>query len=166
MTIERMTTSEQQHAGVRRFENLDAFKAAVGTELGTSEWLTVTQEQVNMFADATGDRQWIHVDQQRAAAGPFGGTIAHGYLTLSLVPTLAESIYTIDGLAMGVNYGADKLRFPHPVAVGSRIRETATLTAISDRGTGTEAHVKFVVEIDGISKPACVVDVIYVLAAA
>lgn len=151
---------------MRVFENLDAFKDAVGTELGTSEWITVTQQQINTFAEATGDRQWIHIDPERAAKGPFGATIGHGYLTLSLVPTMAESIYRIDNLAMGVNYGAEKLRFPHPVTVGSRIRETATLTSIKDGPGGTQAQIRFVVEIEGVEKPACVVDVIYVLAAA
>src|SRR4051794_10521852 len=100
---------------VRAFASLDEFKAAAGEELGTSDWHTVTQEQINTFADATGDHQWIHVDPEMAAKGPFGTTIAHGYLTLSLLPVLAEQIYSIDGLAFGMNYGANKVRFPNPV---------------------------------------------------
>jgi acyl dehydratase len=151
---------------MRVFESLDAFTATVGSELGTSDWITVTQEQIDLFAEATGDHQWIHVDPQRAAQGPFGGTIAHGYLTLSLVPTMAESIYRINGLAMGVNYGAEKLRFPHPVLVGSRLRETATLTSVEAGPAGTQARIRFVVEIEGVDKPACVVEVVYVLAGA
>ena len=112
----------------RVFDDLDAFKAAAGEELGTSEWVTVTQEQINTFADATGDHQWIHVDPERAATGPFGTTIAHGYLTLALLPVLAAQIYAIEGLAFGMNYGANKVRFPSPVPVDSRLRATATLS--------------------------------------
>src|SRR5690606_20145104 len=110
----------------RVFSHLDEFKAAVGTELGTSDWITVTQEQINTFADATGDHQWIHVDPEAAAKGPFGTTIAHGYLTLSLLPVFGEQIYEVQKLAFGVNYGANKVRFPNPVPVDSRLRATAT----------------------------------------
>jgi acyl dehydratase len=126
----------------------------VGTELGTSDWMTVTQGQVDLFAEATGDHQWIHVDPDRAAQGPFGRTIAHGCLTLALTPILAESIYTIDRLATAVNYGAEKLRFPHAVPVGSRVRARAILASISDNATGTQARISFVVEIEGVDKPA------------
>lgn len=148
----------------RTFESLEAFRAAAGEELGTSDWLTVTQDKINLFADATGDHQWIHVDPERAATGPFGGTVAHGYLTLSLLPVLAESIYAIEGLAMGLNYGANKVRFPSPVPVDSRVRATATLREISDIPIGTQAVITFVVEVDGNEKPACVADVVYVMA--
>lgn len=147
------------------FADLDTFSAAVGQSLGTSDWWQMTQQQVDLFADATGDHQWIHVDPERAAAGPFGGTIAHGYLTLSLVPTLAEKIFEVQNIASVVNYGADKLRFPHPVLVGSRIRATATLAGMTPKGTGTQALISFVVEIDGVDKPACVVDVVYLYTA-
>src|SRR5688572_631762 len=123
----------------RTFENLDAFRAAEGEELGTSDWITVSQDQINLFADATGDHQWIHVDPERAATGPFGGTVAHGSLTLSLLPALAETIYQIDGLTFGVNYGANKVRFPSPVPVDSRLRATATLREIADISIGTQA---------------------------
>ncbi len=150
----------------RTFESLDAFRAAAGEELGTSDWMTVTQDQINLFADATGDHQWIHVDPERAATGPFGGTIAHGYLTLALLPVLAQSIYTVEGLTMGVNYGANKVRFPSPVPVDSRLRATATLREVSDIPIGTQAIIGFAVEIEGVEKPACIADVVYVLAGA
>jgi len=150
----------------RVFESLEKFKAAAGEELGTSDWVTVTQEQINTFADATGDHQWIHVDPERAAAGPFGKPIAHGYLTLSLLPLLSAQIYTVEGLAMGVNYGANKVRFPHPVPVDSRVRATATLKETADIAIGTQAVINFVIEIEGVDKPACIAEVVYVMAAA
>ena len=104
--------------GPRVFPDLEAFAAAVGEPLGTGPWHEVTQEQVNLFADATGDHQWIHVDLDKAAKGPFGGPIAHGYLTLSLIPKLGADIYRVEGLSMGINYGLNKVRFPQPVKVG------------------------------------------------
>ncbi|MCD9199913.1 MaoC family dehydratase [Aeromicrobium wangtongii] len=150
----------------RVFDSLDAFKAAVGEELGTSDWITVTQEQINTFADATGDHQWIHVDPERAASGPFGGTIAHGYLTLSLLPVFAEKIYSIEGLAFGMNYGANKVRFPSPVPVDSRLRATATLLETKDIAIGTQLVINFVVEREGADKPVCIAEVVYVMAGA
>ena len=150
----------------RVFDDLDALKAATGEELGTSEWFTVTQEQINTFADATGDHQWIHVDPERAATGPFGTTIAHGYLTLSLLPVLAKQIYEINGLAFGVNYGANKVRFPSPVPVDSRLRATATLKETNDIAIGTQVVMTFVVELEGADKPACIAEVVYVMAGA
>ncbi|GAA1743988.1 MaoC family dehydratase [Aeromicrobium alkaliterrae] len=150
----------------RVFSNLDEFKAAVGTELGTSDWVTVTQEQINTFADATGDHQWIHVDPEAAAKGPFGTTIAHGYLTLSLLPVFSEQIYEVHNLAFGVNYGANKVRFPNPVPVDSRLRATATLKEIADIPIGTQATIAFVVEREGAEKPAVVAEVVYVFAGA
>lgn len=150
----------------RSFDSLAAFRAIVGEEIGSSEWHTISQEQINLFADATGDHQWIHVDPQKAASGPFGTTIAHGYLTLSLLPRLAQDIYRVEGLAMGVNYGANKIRFPSPVPVGSRLRATATLTSVSDIPIGTQATITFVIEREGGDKPACIAEVIYVMAAA
>ena len=149
----------------RTFENLDAFRAAEGEELGTGDWITVTQDQINLFAEATGDHQWIHVDPDKAAEGPFGTTIAHGYLTVSLLPVLAQSIYQIEGLTMGVNYGINKLRFPSPVPVDSRLRASATLREVSDIAIGTQAVISFVVEREGGDKPACIADVVYVMAA-
>jgi len=151
---------------VRVFDSLDDFKAAAGEELGTSDWLTVTQEQINLFADATGDHQWIHVDPEQAARGPFGTTIAHGYLTLSLLPVFSEMIYQVNGLAMGVNYGANKVRFPNPVPAGSRLRATATLKETADIAIGTQAVINFVVEREGGDKPVLIAEVVYVMAAA
>ncbi len=151
---------------VRSFANLDEFKAAAGEELGTSSWIEVTQDRVNLFADATGDHQWIHVDPEMAAKGPFGGTIAHGYLTLSLLPVIAAECYSVGNIVMGVNYGTNKVRFPHPVPVGSRVRGIATLVETTDIAIGTQATIKFVVEIDGVDKPACVAEVLFVMAGA
>ncbi len=150
----------------RVFSSLDEFKAAAGEELGTSEWVTVTQQQIDTFADATGDHQWIHVDPERAASGPFGGTIAHGYLTLSLLPVFVDQIYSIEGLAFGMNYGANKVRFPSPVPVDSRLRATATLVETRDIPIGTQGVVNVVVEREGGDKPVCIAEVIYVMAGA
>lgn len=149
---------------VRVFKSLDDFRAAVGQSLGTSDWIEVTQEMVDGFAEATGDRQWIHIDRERAEGGPFGGTIAHGFLTLSLVPVLTTSIYRLEGNSMIVNYGADNLRFTSPVPTGSRVRASAVLDSLEDGPTTSRAKVSVTVEVEGISKPACVVTVIYVLA--
>ncbi|WP_019144309.1 MaoC family dehydratase [Aeromicrobium massiliense] len=150
----------------RTFASLDEFRTHVGEELGTSDWITVTQEQINTFADATGDHQWIHVDPEKAANGPFGTTIAHGYLTLSLLPVMVGGIYEVQNLAMGVNYGANKIRFPEPVPVDSRIRATATLTDVTDIAIGSQITMKVVVEREGAAKPACVAEVVYVYAGA
>jgi acyl dehydratase len=142
---------------------LDELTAAKGEHLGYSDWHTVTQRQVDLFAEATGDRQWIHVDPERAAAGPFGGTIAHGYLTLSLLPMLGQQIFRVDGLSMGVNYGSEKVRFPSPVPVGSRVRAGAELLDVRQAGPGSQAVVRYTVEIEGRPKPACVAEVIVLL---
>ncbi len=150
----------------RVFKSLDEFKAIAGEEIGTSDWHTIDQEQINAFADATGDQQWIHVDVEAAKKGPFGGPIAHGYLTLSLLPVLAEQIYDIQGLAFGMNYGANKLRFPTPVPVDSRVRGVATLKETNEIAIGTQAIINFVMEIEGAEKPALVAEVVYVMAAA
>lgn len=145
---------------MRVFSDLREFAAAVGEHLGHSDWHTVTQEQVNLFADATGDHQWIHVDLDRAAAGPFGAPIAHGYLTLSLIPMLGKDVYRVDNLAMGVNYGLNKVRFPQPVRVGSRIRAGAELTEVTEVPQGKQAVVRWTIEIEGGSKPACVAETV------
>jgi acyl dehydratase len=145
---------------MRVFSGLDDFAGAVGEHLGHSDWHTITQEQVNTFADATGDHQWIHVDAERAAAGPFGATIAHGYLTLSLIPMLGKEIYRVDNLTMGVNYGLNKVRFPQPVRVGSRVRAGAELAEIIDVPGGKQAVVRWALEIDGENKPACVAETV------
>jgi acyl dehydratase len=142
---------------------IEELQGAVGTHLGFSDWHTITQEQVNAFADATGDHQWIHVDEERAKEGPFGGTIAHGYLTLSLVPTLVWQVYTVEGITMGVNYGADRLRFPSPVPVGSRVRAGVELLSVTQGSSGYQAVARVTIEREGGDKPACVVDSVSVL---
>jgi len=136
-------------------------RAAVGKQLGSSEWLTIEQDRVNLFADATGDHQWIHVDPERAKAGPFGACIAHGYLTLSLVNMFLPQIIEVRGVRMGVNYGADKVRFPAPVPVGSRVRGSGELVSAEEvKGGAVQAVVRVTVEIEGGDRPACVVDTI------
>ena len=140
---------------------LDELKALAGQDLGVSEWLEITQERVNTFADATDDHQWIHVDPDKAKAGPFGGPIAHGYLTLSLVIPLFNELLKVDGVKMGVNYGLEKVRFPHPVPVGSKIRLNAKVVSVEDVPGGTQSTFDFTVEIDGVAKPACVARTVY-----
>ncbi|HXB48053.1 MAG TPA: MaoC family dehydratase [Streptosporangiaceae bacterium] len=143
---------------MRTFASLDEFVAAKGESLGFSEWHKITQEQVNAFADATGDHQWIHVDLERAASGPFGGTIAHGYLTVALLPILSMEIFRIEKLTMGINYGLDRVRFPSPVLTGSSIRAEATLTDVKETQLGSLAHIRMRIEIEGQQKAACVAD--------
>jgi acyl dehydratase len=134
---------------------------SVGKPLGSSDWLEITQERVDLFAEATGDHQWIHVDPERAKDGPFGGTIAHGYLTLSLVNLFLPQIVEVHGISMGVNYGSDKLRFPAPVPVGSRIRGSAELVAAEQvKGNAIQAVIRVTVDVEGSDRPACVVDTI------
>jgi len=133
----------------------------VGAPLGSSEWMTIEQADVDSFAAVTRDEQWIHVDPARAAAGPFGATIAHGYLTLSLCSHFLEQIFAVDGAAMAVNYGLNRVRFPAPVPVGARVRGHATLAAAKDVGGGAvEAAVAVEIEIDGGAKPACVAEAV------
>ena len=130
-----------------------------GTELGTSDWYEITQEAVNTFADATGDHQWIHVDVERAKAeSPFGGPIAHGFMTLSLAVPLATGTYTITDAAMGVNYGLNKVRFPAPVPVGSRVRATTTLTDVQEVAGGVQNTIAVVIEREGGDKPVCIAE--------
>lgn len=144
---------------MRTFESVADLAAAAGETIGQSDWVTITQEDVNLFADATGDYQWIHVDPERAAAGPFGKTIAHGYLTLSLLPRLQHQIYTVNGIKLAINYGLNKVRFPAPVPVGSKVRATSSLVSVEDVGGGAvQAIVSTTVEIDGSPKPACVAE--------
>ena len=148
---------------VRTFHGIDELREAVGEELGHSEWHEITQDQVNLFADATEDHQWIHVDPERAAGGPFGGPVAHGYLTLSLIPMLAGEVYRLDGIKMGINYGSNKVRFPTPVRVGARVRGVITLQSLEPSSLGFTVTTKVVVEIEGGSKPACVAEILSVL---
>jgi acyl dehydratase len=142
-------------------DGADEIKALAGRDLGASDWLEVTQDRIDTFADATGDHQWIHVDAARAAEGPFGTTIAHGYLTLSLVIPLFSDLLTIEGSRMGVNYGLDRVRFPNPVPVGSRIRLAATVGDVTEVTGGLQMTCDFTVEIEGQAKPACVARAIY-----
>jgi acyl dehydratase len=145
----------------RTINGIEEMKTRVGEHLGYSPYDEVTQEQVNTFAEATGDHQWIHVDVERAEAGPFGGPIAHGYLTLSLGPRLSPQIFTVSGVSMGVNYGCGKVRFPSPVPVGSKLRLGVTLVGIEEIAGGAQVTQEFVFEIEGASKPSCVAEVIF-----
>lgn len=148
---------------VTTVKGIAGLKELVGTHLGYSDWLEITQERVNTFADATGDHQWIHVDVERAAAeSPFGGPIAHGYLTLSLGPVLFPQILRVEGIRMGVNYGCGKVRFPSPVPVGSNLRLGATLDAIEDLDGGwSQISMTFTFEVEGAPKPSCVAEIIF-----
>ena len=132
----------------------------VGQSLGTTEWIKVTQQQVDLFADATGDRQWIHTDAERAAKGPFKGTIAHGYLTLSLTPAVIAQVLEIRELTAALNYGVNKVRFPAPVRVGAQVRAAVTVASAQQKTSGVESVFKLTYEIDGEARPACVADVI------
>ncbi|HET9691622.1 MAG TPA: MaoC family dehydratase [Acidimicrobiales bacterium] len=142
-------------------DGIDQLKAKVGDHLGHSEWHEITQEQVNLFADATGDHQWIHVDPERAKGGPFGGPIAHGYLTLSLAAALSGEIMAVKGISMGVNYGLDKVRFPSPVPVGSKLRAGGELLAVDDVAGGVQVKVRLTFEIEGGTKPVCVAEALF-----
>ena len=138
-------------------QGIAGLKDLVGTHLGYSDYVEITQDRVNTFADATGDHQWIHVDPERATAeSPFGGPIAHGYLTLSLGPLLAPQIMRVEGIKMGVNYGADKVRFPSPVPVGAKLRLGAELTKVEDIAGGVQVWMTFTFECEGATKPSCV----------
>jgi acyl dehydratase len=136
-------------------------ESLVGEELGASEWHEITQERVSAFADVTGDRQWIHVDPDRAAAGPFGGTIAHGYLTLSMLPALMAEVWRVEGVRMGINYGLNRVRFPSPVRVGSRVRVVGRLKELAPVDGGVQGVIEATVEIEGGSKPAAVVETVF-----
>jgi acyl dehydratase len=148
---------------MRVLDDLDELAGITGEELGTSEWLEIDQERVDRFADATGDHQWIHVDVERAAAGPFGGTIAHGYLTLSLVPFLAGQVFSLETPGAKLNYGVNKVRFPNPVRVGSRIRSRVVMGEVTDLPTGTQLTFRHTIEVEGQDKPACVAETVVLL---
>jgi len=132
----------------------------VGQSLGTTEWMNVTQQQVDLFADATGDRQWIHTDTERAAKGPFKGTIAHGYLTLALTPAVIAQVLEIRELTAALNYGLNRVRFPAPVRVGSQVRAAVSVASAHQKTSGVESVFTLTFEIDGEDRPACVADVI------
>jgi acyl dehydratase len=140
---------------------LDDLPSLVGTHLGYSDWRLITQEQINLFADATGDHQWIHVDPERAKSGPFGGPIAHGYLTLSLVPGLMGQVFAVEGVTMGVNYGANKVRFPSPVPVGAELRMGATLAGVEEVSGGVQVTLDVTLEVKDATKPSCAAQVVY-----
>ena len=140
------------------FASPDELLHAVGRDLGASDWVTIEQDRIDLFAEATGDHQWIHVDPVAAADGPFGATIAHGYLTLALTNQFLPEIMRVDGVSMGVNYGTNKVRVPQPVKVGSRVRGSATVTQAEEIKGGVQVVVTITVEIDGEAKPACVVE--------
>ena len=148
---------------MRVFDGIADLEKAVGTHLGYSEWHTIDQDQIDAFAAATGDHQWIHVDPTKAAEGPFGSTVTHGFLTLSLVPMLTWQVYEVEGVKMAVNYGADKLRFPSPVPVGSRVRAAVELTSVTPNKLGYQVATRVTIELDGSDKPACVVDMLAVV---
>lgn len=133
----------------------------VGKTLGPSEWIEVTQERINQFAEASGDRQWIHVDEERAKDGPFGRTIAHGVLTLAMTSSVSKDVFKFDGFKMGVNYGYDKIRFPTPVPVGSRVRLLAKVLDYTPAGNTLQTILEMTIEVEGAAKPACVAQMIF-----
>ncbi len=146
---------------MRTFSSVEELAATPeGTHLGVSSWVTIDQTTIDTFAEATGDHQWIHVDPERAAASPFGGTIAHGFLTLSLLPRLVQEVYRVDGVGMAVNYGLDKVRFVAPVPVGSRVRVSSELARSEPVGGGLRVWLRSTVELEGSDKPACVAETI------
>ena len=145
---------------MRTFASTDELKAAVGEHLGHSDWHTVTQEQINAFAEATGDHQWIHVDVARAAEGPFGQTIAHGFLSLSLTPLLAHQVYTVEGIRMGINYGTNKVRFPEPLLSGSRVRAGVRLDRVDDVTGGVQVVTTVDITVEGHAKPCCAAELV------
>ncbi len=141
--------------------SIDELETKVGDPLGTSDYMEITQDQVNEFADATGDHQWIHVDVERAKAGPFGGPIAHGFLTLSLAPALVGGLLQVGGISMGVNYGLNKVRFPSPVPVGSKVRASGVLKEYSKITGGAQVVLEATFEVEGSTKPSCVAELVF-----
>lgn len=139
-------------------QGIDELQASVGKELGTTDWLEITQARIDQFAEATGDHQWIHVDPERAKSGPFGATIAHGYLTMSLSNYFLPQIVEVRGVSMGINYGVDKVRFPNPVRVGARVRGRAQLAGVEPIKGGVQAKIVITIDIEGQDKPACVIE--------
>jgi acyl dehydratase len=143
---------------MRVFNGVDELRAAAGSHLGVSDWMTVDQSRIDMFADATDDHQWIHVDEKRAEEGPFGTTIAHGFLTLSLLPVLVGQTYKIEGTKMGVNYGLNRVRFTSPVPVDSKVRGSIDLVEVTDVAGGVQLTLKVTVEMEGSERPALVAE--------
>jgi acyl dehydratase len=152
-----------EEVAMRIFKSIDELAAAVGEEIGPTDWLQIDQKRVNQFADATGDHQWIHVDIERAQAGPFGGTIAHGYLTLALLPWIASQLFHIDTLGAKLNYGINKVRFPNVVKVGAKLRGTCSIVSVTPLASGNQMVMRYVIEIEGEDKPACVAETVVLL---
>jgi acyl dehydratase len=152
------TTETEDGTPMLTLNGLDEVKAYAGKELGVSEWLLVTQEKINEFADVTGDDQWIHVDVERAKQSPFGGTIAHGYYTLSLAPRFSYDMFTFEGFAFGVNYGLNRVRFPAPMPVGEKVRMRAVLKSVDDIPGGAQITTELTFEREGGDKPVCVAE--------
>jgi acyl dehydratase len=148
---------------MRTFSTFEEIESAAGEEIGTTDWVEIDQDRVNAFAEATGDHQWIHVDVERAKDGPFGGTIAHGYLTLSLVPWLGSQVFALETPGAKLNYGVNKVRFPNPLRVGKRIRATVKINGVADVSAGKQLTVGYTVEIEGEDKPACVAESVVLL---
>ena len=153
-----MLPIENMENRMKIFRSPSELLEAVGEHLGCSNWILVDQERIDLFAEATGDKQWIHVDPQKAAAGPFGKTIAHGYLTLSLTNCLLPEIFQVDGISMGINYGTDRVRFPAPLKVESMVRASAELVDAVEIEGGVQTVVRASIEIEGVERPACVAD--------
>jgi acyl dehydratase len=143
---------------MRVFSGVEELKGAVGESLGSSDWLSVDQKRIDQFADATGDHQWIHVDPERAKDGPFGTTIAHGFLTLSLIPIFTPQVFRVENVKMGINYGVNKVRFTSPVPVNSRLRGSYELSSVDDVSGGVQVTSKVTVELEGSDRPACVAE--------
>jgi acyl dehydratase len=148
---------------MRQFADLQEFAGAVGQVLGEGDWFTMTQAVIDKFAEATGDFQYIHVDPARAAKGPFGATIAHGFLTLSLIPRLGQTVYKVGGIATGINYGSNRVRFIEPVRAGSRIRSRVKLLAVEPYPPGMRITTEATVEIEGVARPACVAEIVVLM---
>lgn len=148
---------------MRIFTTLDEVAGSANSEIGTTDWLVVDQERINLFADATGDHQWIHVDEERAKAGPFGATIAHGFLTVSLLPLFNSMSFAFETPGARLNYGLNKVRFPHPVPVDSRLRSHVSFGDVTDLPTGKQLILKHTLEIEGVDKPACVAELVVLL---
>jgi acyl dehydratase len=158
-----LTTDQTGKPTMRVFSTIEEIEAAVGQEIGTGDWVEITQDRVDQFAEATGDTQWIHVDVEKAATGPFGGTIAHGYLTLSLLPWLGSEVFALDTPGAKLNYGVNKVRFPNPVLVGSKVRVRVSIGGVVDIPAGRQLTLQYVIEIDGQDKPACVAETVVLL---
>jgi acyl dehydratase len=148
---------------MRTFTTFEEIEAAAGQEIGVTDWVQITQDRVDQFAEATGDHQWIHVDVEKAKTGPFGGTIAHGYLTLSLVPWLGSQVFGLETPGAKLNYGVNKVRFPNPVMVGASVRARVSVGEVVDIPAGKQLTLGYVIEIEGQDKPACVAETVVLL---